>query len=213
MGGLNSGSWYRYDKKDTVEDCRSIDVRRWHKEGYLGSRLRFISWAWYRDEERVASIGAWTSHDKVVLTYTHWRGGWEEDKQDMRYTVPVTWTECNFGGERPWFVCPGVVSGYSCGRRVAKLYAGGRYFLCRHCYDLTYASRQESKRYGPLLKAQKIRQQLGGSANMTLPFPLKPKGMHWRTYERLRWEHDIAEERHALFMLADLERFDRYLSR
>ena len=28
---------------------------------------------------------------------------------------------------------------------------------------------------------------------MTKLFPEKPKGMHWRTYERFRWEHDEAD--------------------
>jgi hypothetical protein len=28
---------------------------------------------------------------------------------------------------------------------------------------------------------------------MTKPLPEKPKGMHWRTYERLWWEHHEAE--------------------
>jgi hypothetical protein len=38
-----------------------------------------------------------------------------------------------------------VVSGSPCYRRVGKLYLppGGRYFGCRHCYDLTYTSCQE----------------------------------------------------------------------
>ena len=209
MGGLNSGSWYRHSKKDTVGDCLGIDVRRWHKEGFLKAKPQFISSVWSREEKEIGSIGAWTSYGKVVLTYSHGRG---EEKQDVRYTVPVTWTECNFGGKRPWFLCPGVVNGYYCGRRVAKLYVGGKYFLCRHCYDLTYTSRQESRKYGSLRKAQEIRQRLGGSANMTLPFPPKPKGMHWKTYERLWWEHHLANERHTQFMFAELERFDRYLS-
>ena len=27
--------------------------------------------------------------------------------------------------------------------------------------------------------------KLGGSGSMAEPFPAKPKGMHWRTYDRL----------------------------
>jgi hypothetical protein len=103
--------------------------------------------------------------------------------------VPLDWTACNFRGKRTWFICPGA----KCSRRLALLYGPGRYFLCRHCYDLTYQSQRGNKMYRSLHRAQKIRKQLGGSANMTEPFPEKPKGMHWRTYERLWQEHHEAE--------------------
>ncbi len=54
--------------------------------------------------------------------------------------------------------------------------------------------------YRALHKAQEIREKLGGSANMMEPFPEKPKGMHWWTYERLRNEHDEAEMEQLLGM-------------
>ena len=111
----------------------------------------------------------------------------------MEQPVYLTWTPCNLGGKRPWFVCPGVVGGRYCGRRVAILYSAGPYFLCRHCYDLTYRSRQASERLGPLHKARRIRQRLGGSANLMEPFPARPKGMHWSTYLRL-YQHCINAE-------------------
>ncbi len=80
-----------------------------------------------------------------------------------------------------------------CGRRVVVLYEPGRYFLCRCCYDLRYESQREDRTHRALRRAQKIRERLGGSANMTEPFPEKPKGMHRKTYGRLWLEHHEAE--------------------
>src|SRR5262249_13469992 len=71
------------------------------------------------------------------------------------YRVGLTTTRPRFGGLRWWFICPLVVNGYPCGRRVGKLYLppGGRYSGCRHCCDLTYAScQQHDKRVDRLRK-------------------------------------------------------------
>jgi hypothetical protein len=100
-----------------------------------------------------------------------------------------TWRACNFGGDRPWFICP--EAGY--GRREAILYGPVRYFLCRDCYDLVYESKRESGTYQALHKAHAIRGRLGGSANIMELFPEKCKRAHRKTYERLWWEHHEAE--------------------
>jgi hypothetical protein len=103
-------------------------------------------------------------------------------------TVRIVRIPCRLGGARPYFICPGVVNGIACGRRVAKLHGPGRYFLCRHCYRPAYASQSESDLDRALRRANKIRQRLGGDPGMAAPFPDKPKGMWRRTYERLRRE-------------------------
>ncbi len=187
MGGPGSGNWYRFNTKDLVEDCRSLDVNRLHREGLLRPGLYF-SWAWKDGQGNVkASIGIRTLPGAVELAYTVTpRGG---DPRDICYRVPLTYTTCNYGGGRPWFVCPG----RGCGRRVAKLYLGGVYFLCRHCYDLAYESQREDRATRFLRKAQKIRRRLGGHPGLIHSFPEKPKGMHWKTYERLKVEAQEAE--------------------
>jgi hypothetical protein len=91
----------------------------------------------------------------------------------------------NYGGKRPWFLCPA----RGCGRRVAVLYGGG-IFACRHCHRLAYQSQREQ----PHSRAM-IRTTWGGSPSLGESFPAKPKGMHWRTYERLRLEAERAEAR------------------
>ena len=79
---------------------------------------------------------------------------------------------CRFGGTRPYFMCPGVVNGVTCGRRVAKLLASGRYFLCRHCYRLAYDSQSESAWGRALRRANKIRMRLGGDPGVAAPFAI-----------------------------------------
>jgi len=71
------------------------------------------------------------------------------------------------------------------------LYGAGRYFLCRNCYDLNYASQHENRRYRLLRKAQKIRARLGASPDIFEPIFQKPKGMHWTTFHRLKEEADF----------------------
>ncbi len=187
MGG------YRWGSKDTADDCRSIDVRYLHREGILSSgRSHSLSWL-DEDGQKEASIRVNVMLGVVKLIYRYQSCG-ESEWEDIEESVPLDWTDCNYGGIRPWFLCPGVVNGPHCGRRVAILYMAGRYFLCRHCYRLVYESQREHRASRLVRKAQKIRQRLGGEPGLMYPFPAKPKGMHWRTYERLRWEAEMAED-------------------
>ena len=207
MGGEGSGNWYRFDKKTTTDECHSVDVRYLHRNGLLKPGHWFsLRWSWAGREtgsiRGVVNVDG--RPDRVTLLYRHRRGIGGE-REDVREPVELAWTACNFGGERPWFICPGA----DCGRRVAILYGPGRYFLCRPCYDLTYQSQRDNKMYRALHRAQKIRERLGGSTNMMEPFPEKPKGMHWRTYERLWREHHEAEMEQLIGMSAWLDKLEK----
>ena len=61
-----------------------------------------------------------------------------------------------------------------------------------------------------LRRAQAVRMKLGSSGSMAVPFPDKPKGMHWRTYERLRAEHDGSERTSTLGMATRLGFLSRH---
>jgi hypothetical protein len=64
-----------------------------------------------------------------------------------------------------------------------------------------YESQREDCGTRLVTKAQKIRRRLGGSASLMEPFPDKPKGMHWQTYERLRWMVRQTETTGLILML------------
>jgi hypothetical protein len=193
MGGLGSGRPAGLSR-DRVEFCRSLDVNRLQKTGCLSAGW-LGGWQWTRDGEKVAWINLRAEADRLDLAYRVRIAGGEWE--DVAETVRIVRVPCRLGGARSYFICPGVVNGVACGRRVAKLHGPGRYFLCRHCYRLAHTSQSEGGWDRALQRANKIRQRLGGDPGMAAPFPKKPKGMWRRTYERLREQAFEAE------MLAD----------
>ncbi len=166
-----------------MTSCISLDVHYLNREKLLhsGSAGSLI---WSHGAEQHASIRFQVDEEQLTLVYRsrYNLGDWE----NVMEPVTLTWTPCNYGGYRPWFRCPGALNNVLCDRRVARLYARSHYFLCRHCYQLAYPSQKVSVADRPLTRAQDIRRQLGGSANLLVPFPMKPKNMHWMRYWRLR---------------------------
>jgi hypothetical protein len=209
IGGFGSGR-PSGSGRSNVEACRSIDVNRLNREGCLKPGW-CAGWQWSRDGEKVASINLRAEHDQLRLTYrVRLNGGeWE----DVAETVRIVRLPCRYGGARPYFVCPGIVNGIVCSRRVAKLYGPGRYFLCRHCYRLVHASQSEGGLDRALRRANTIRQRLGGDPGMAAPFPSRPKGMWRRTYEclhRRTFEIEMrAEEAMDLHVASLAARIDR----
>jgi hypothetical protein len=106
---------------------------------------------WTRNGEKTGSISFVVSavegdeYIRFQYTQTDRHSG---EKTELDYKVRLEWTACHFGGRRWWFICPLVVNGRACNRRVGVLYLdGGKYFGCRHCYDLTYESSKTSHQF------------------------------------------------------------------
>jgi len=170
MGGCGSGTWYRWDKKITLEGHKRLDIRDLCRRKLLYPGYSF-SWQWSIDGKPSGDIRVEIKRDHLFLIYRYRDGG--KEWQDVEERVYLDWTRCNYGGQRPWFLCPG------CGRRVGLLAAAGKLFLCRHCYHLSYSSQNETELDRMNGKKQKIRARLGAKEW------LKPKGMHQKTFERL----------------------------
>jgi hypothetical protein len=141
------------------------------------------SWQWSRAGKAVATIGVRSQGDRVIQTYRHQRQG--QDWKDEQYAVLIERTACHLGGFRPWFICPAA----GCGRRVAKLY-GGAIFACRQCHRLAYASTRESPGDRAARRADRIRERLRWEPGILNGSGWKPKWMRWRTFGRLKLEHD-----------------------
>lgn len=176
MGGLGSGP--QWSGKETTFDYHQIDVRTWQRDGLLEPFVRFECGSWSVDVPPGLSA---PKPKWVFLTRL--------DRRAEMCPVPLEWTPCNYGGLRAWFHCP--TNG--CRRRVAILYSDGSTLSCRHCLQLTYRSQRVSDKYRALHRAQDIRERLGGSSCIMDPFPTKPRGMHWDTFERLQQEADRLE--------------------
>ncbi len=173
MGGSGSGKWYRLNKKAIADECHAIDINEINKAsklqpGYVG----IITWTDFLNRQRgrvrikIVPIG-------IELDY-------EDSRNEIiKYTVPLTFTPCNYGGQRPWFTCP------KCGKRSGKLYLHGKYFLCRYCHNLAYASQGEDVQFRLMRKAKKIREKLDSPRDLSKPILFKPKGMHQRTFDKL----------------------------
>jgi len=138
---------WRWDKKTTVEECKSISTTFLKQHGYFcGFGWGGMKWTNSLGEETGSigfrvSVQEWTGEIPFQYTQTQRHNG---EKESLDYPVSLTATPCRYGGRRRWFVCPLVKNGTYCNRRVLKLYlGGGKYFGCRHCYNLTYRSCQE----------------------------------------------------------------------
>ncbi len=197
MGGSGSGRHWYPGTRDTTSEYRSIDVRRWQKDGLLTSNQSF-GWQWSRDGETVASIQVHPKPNQVLLYYRHRSYG--KDWKAESYPVRLDWTPCNYGGERPWFLCPA----NGCGRRVAILYGGGSIFACRYCHKLAYDSQREGAGDRAARRANKIREKLGWQLGVLNVIGWKPKGMHWNTFERLSSLHDAFAARTLASIIAQL---------
>lgn len=196
MGGMGSGRSWHLDAKDTTDNYRSIDVRYMKREGLLRPHLSF-SLKWSSHDKVIASIRVFTERERITLSYSHRSGdeGWKETS----YPVYLEWTDCNLGGQRPWFICPAP----GCRRRVAILY-GRDIFACRHCYQLAYPSQREGRDDRAARKANHIRKKLGWKPGILNDRGDKPEGMHWRTFDRLVRQHDMLSQTSFAGLIAQL---------
>lgn len=188
MGSISSGRHGRFGRPPArwvVESCLSINIKEWNRKG------------WCKVGETEATM---------QRRY--------EDGSVTTQTQAIAWTNCNYGGQRPWFVCP------RCQNRAGRLFQRILFpqlspfhelnsipFQCRKCLNLTYGSSNSSgnrfKEHS--CRIARIRKKLKATCwnPRTDEIPAKPKYMRWRVYyglidefrelERAFWEQSWQE--------------------
>lgn len=138
-----------YSKKNTVDDYKSISVKSLKEWSYFAQYFKSGTLTWTRNGEKTGSVGVSVTIEglegRMRLNYTY------ADTDILNYEIRLVSTPCHYGGVRWWFICPILRNGAYCGRRVGVLYFG-KYAGCRHCYELTYESCQESHKFDWLAK-------------------------------------------------------------
>ncbi len=176
MGGIGSGRQW-VNTRVLTTDCRKLDVLELKRAGALkDGTIGSMNWSDAEDGHVCFSC----EPDRLHLLY---QGHFftNEITQD-RHSIPLVWSDCRYGSQRPYFRC----TGHKCSNMVEHLYSHGEGFKCRFCLNLAYPCQNESKGDRAARRANKVRIKLNGNEGILMPVPDKPKGMHWRTYSRLR---------------------------
>jgi len=149
---------YYGSKKNIVEDSLKLSIFKLKEFGLLrGYASSTITWTGsLSGSKSSAGIVVNIIDDPAVKVNYTVTNRYTGQKADYDYVIPLTTTDCHFGGVRYWFCCP------RCGKRSGCLFKapGGVYFHCRDCNDLSYESRNECRlgRFGQIgfvLKAER----------------------------------------------------------
>jgi hypothetical protein len=129
---------YYYNKKPTAEESCDLSIYWLKKYGYLSGRTTGeTAWTSSMTGKTSSVLLEVDITDKPHVTLIYTVTDREGNKTDYNYEVSLVTTPCTYGGVRYWFDCP------CCHERVGVLYLarGNVYFMCRHCNNITYRSR------------------------------------------------------------------------
>ncbi|MEE4537530.1 MAG: hypothetical protein V2J51_03435 [Erythrobacter sp.] len=128
------------------------------------------------------------------ISYTCWMFEPDDARLELRFSIPdrmtderkhctqnirLSYTVPRYGGKRWWMHCP--VNG----ARVGKLYVppGGDIFASRRAWRIGYRSQRGTRQDRTFEKLFRIQRRLNSEEGWGA-IPMRPKGMHHRTYER-----------------------------
>ena len=165
-----------------LEDGLKLDMNKLLRDGFgKGGEQRMGSITWTR-----IPYGEVVASGTIAIDIRSTPFGWLTlalGRFQQRIQLHAAWR--NFGGCQWYFICP--VTGRDAS--VLWLPPGASRFQSRQSWgrQVAYGSQFQTWHDRALTRAQDIRYRLGGKEYISLleslPLP-KPKGMHWRTYQR-----------------------------
>jgi hypothetical protein len=155
--------------------CARLDVHELAREGKLklGTRGWLSGAIWFE-------VTGGPDARQLVLEFPL-KSASGEPLEAVRQVICGHWRKAYFGGRHLLFTFP------ECNREARVLYA--RYtdriwfFSCRKCADIIYQSTMGHRWDRSARRVEKLRARLKWGASGTMP--IKPRGMHERTYQRI----------------------------
>ena len=178
MGGQGSGGWNLKYQYTTGEKCR-LDVNSLRKEGYFDWPFpRQITWS----TNGIVQLDLSVRYQTGTLYLRDATASGCHDADRYRQQIELITRAQAVGGQTKLFQCP------CCYKARAHLYLHDPFFICRECAGLTYKSRRERNPRRAFRKWDKLSKRLGGIGMDEWYWAQKPKGMHKKTFERLKQE-------------------------
>ena len=191
-----------------LEDGLKLNLNKLLRNGFGKTgewRRRSIRWSYVGTDEVIAS--GFLEMDLQYDEYARARLSLGKLDQFIRLTREPR----RFGGGQWYFICPTTARLAS----VLWLPPGASKFASRQTWgrQVAYGSQFQTPHDRALTRAQDIRMRLGGHIYTSLdtPSPPKPKGMHWRTYDRLIDKSEAYEMTCNLHLMGFVERLKRRL--
>jgi len=173
MGGMNSGRGRRPNRtgsKSEIGQLYSLNIPRTLKKFKEAPGIYCIV---------DGKINLFITEHCITLKRT-------DENLLLTEKIEVFSMSCNYGGFRYFGVCP------CCKKKVSALYLNTAYFACRTCLNLCYRSQNRTLSDRLYEKENKIEKKLNNDLFT------RPKWMREKTFERLRQDFYLTEERQQL---------------
>ncbi len=154
---LKKPDWFDLDEwreiATAAENIQTHDVDN-SRRGYFPSerKLKFDIWLHSNLEIKVCPLNQnqvtfTSSGKKNIITYEDtFTRNYKSESGEISYNVMLKREQHGKSGFHYYFLCPLCYLGVPCLRKASVLYLppGFKYFGCRHCYNLSYGSRNAS---------------------------------------------------------------------